>query len=408
MDCALSSDILCRISVWLAEFGVDLTQWLIFLHQAWSSLSAFFWRVAELAGAHAEKLFGLAGFSFGVWRWWYTRERVLHKRLQEYLAEQDERLIQARSYVLDALFRPGPKQQFAEPLFAVGPLRSVLRRRRWDSLLRIGRVEAGAQRNLVKAIRDIERRIETAVTALTSLRAQMASAYLLQGAIASARASQRRNPVQRIDWDDRALIYFRTVMQVHDYERDVQAKEYEAHQLRKLGHLVEAEVAYKQLESVAAWVAEDKKRSFITARARRYRAQIVQAMAPSGSLNARDLIVQALELRSPFGPYRDWDAIEQGDVHCVEAYIRNRLGHGQVEQEQLSLAGTAYHSVLNRIPSSKWFISSANKRLRVAAQTGLARVDAAQRRNVYDTGWLLPTSQSAQQPAASIGDAGSN
>jgi hypothetical protein len=33
-------------------------------------------------------------------------------------------------------------------------------------------------------------------------------------------------------------------MQVHDYDRDVQAKEYEAHQLRKLGHLDEAEAAY--------------------------------------------------------------------------------------------------------------------------------------------------------------------
>ena len=64
--------------------------------------------IAELVGVHFDKLIGLAGFSFGVWRWWYTRERVLHKRL-EYIAEQDRRLEQARADVLEAIHRPGPR-----------------------------------------------------------------------------------------------------------------------------------------------------------------------------------------------------------------------------------------------------------------------------------------------------------
>jgi hypothetical protein len=405
MDCAGSTDVLCRISVWLAGIGIDPTQLAILLQQAWSGLSALFWRLLELTGAHAEKLFGLAGFSFGVWRWWYTRERILHKRLQEYLSEQDARLNQARSYVLDALYRPGPKRQFAEPLFAVKPLRRLLRRRRWDSFFDLRRIESSAEHSLDRALGDIQRRYEVAISALTSLRAQMASAYMLQGAIASARAAQRRDPIQRIEWDDRALTHFRTVMQVHDYDRDVQAKEYEAHQLRKLGHLEEADAAYKELEAVAAWVSDDKRRNLITARAQRYRAQIAQAMAPGGSDSARGLIVEARRLRSLSGPYSDWEGIEQGDMHYVEAYIRSRLGHGQIEEWQLSQAATAYNGVVSRTPISRWFVRSAAKRLRAAAQAGLGRVSKARDGN-YDTAWLLPPSNEPEGPTTNVSDPG--
>src|SRR3954464_4154732 len=114
MDRGTAGDILCRATSWLGEIGVDLTQWPQTLRQLGADLSGVFWRIVDLAQTHGEKLFGLAGFSFGVWRWWYHRESVLHKRLQDYLAEQDRRLHHARAYVLDALFRPGPKRQFAE------------------------------------------------------------------------------------------------------------------------------------------------------------------------------------------------------------------------------------------------------------------------------------------------------
>jgi hypothetical protein len=173
MDCAGPGDVLCRISAWLAEIGFDPTQWIVLLHDAWSGLSTLFWRLLDLVVAHAEKVFGLAGFSFGVWRWWYTREKILHKRLQEYLSEQDTRLNHARSYVLEAIYRPGPKRQFAEPLFAGKPLRRLLRRRRWDSLFDLRRIENSAERNLERALGDIQRRYEIAVSALTSLRAQI-------------------------------------------------------------------------------------------------------------------------------------------------------------------------------------------------------------------------------------------
>src|SRR5262249_28492263 len=145
--------------------------------------------------------------------------------------------------------------------------------------------------------------------------AQMASAHMLKGAIAAARASQLRHGPQQIDLDDRALIQFRTVLQVHDYERDVQAKEYEAHQLRKLGHLAEADDAYEQLEALTAWISDERMRNLTLARAKRYRAQIAQRRAISanrGSQTANGLMNGengALPLRALYAPYRSWDAI---------------------------------------------------------------------------------------------------
>lgn len=419
MDCGVASDFLCRFSAGLLQPSIDMSQWFGALRDTWANTSELFWRIVEFLLAHSEKIFGLAGFSFGVWRWWYTRERVLHKRLLEYLSEQDERLRDARSYVLDAIHRPGPKQQFADPLFAVRPLRRLLRQRRWDALFDFRRIEANAERNLDKALVEIEHRLAIAVGALTSLRAQMASAYLLKGAIASARASERRGTSERIDLDDKALIHFRTVLQVHDYERDVQAKEYEAHQLRKLGHWTEARIAYEQLEGLTAWIPDERTRDLILARGKRYCAQIAQAQTlwdhakglreTSISQVSHGLMMSstgALAKRAPYSPFRAWEAIEQGECHYVGAFVCHHYRAVAQEPVQLSLAETTYKNVLNQTPL-RWFMSRGAKRLRVAATAGLERVQRAQIGADYDTAWLLPPSNEPQEPSAPVSNSGS-
>ena len=241
----------------------------------------------------------------------------------------------------------------------------------------------------------------------------MASAYILKGAIASARASQARDASKRIDLDDRALIQFRTALQVHDYERDVQVKEYEAHQLRKLGHLAEAESAYEQLESFAAWVPGERTRSLMLARARKFRALIVQARVVSeyqnglrdgsGSAIANSLIASAKDLRASYSPFREWEALEQGDVHLASAFIYFNLDFRIQEVVQLNQAETTYKSVLGQTPA-KWFRSTGARRLRAAAQAGFDRVGRAQTGSEYDTNWLLPRSDDLQRPPAYVGD----
>jgi tetratricopeptide (TPR) repeat protein len=366
---------------------LDWSDWVAYIQAAWIGLFDFVRRTGKFTGVHFEKVIGLAGFSFGVWRWWYYRERVLHKRLQEYLAEQDRRLEGARSYVLEAIFRPGPKRRFfADPLFVVAPLRSLLRRRGWDTLLGMGNAETVADRKLRYALGRIERRVEAGTAALAALRRQMAAAHVLKGAIACARAE--RSAVQRAELDDRALTEFRTAQQVIEHEHDLQAKEYEAHQLRKLGHLREALAAYEQLEEFALSIPDQRKRDLILAKSKRHRAEIVQAQAiddcrrglksTRGSGVARDLVNQmgegALDLRAPHGPFHDWDGIEQGELHYLSAFVYHNLGANLQEPAQLARAETAYKTVLDRLPSSRVFGSSSVKRLRAAAQGGLERV----------------------------------
>jgi hypothetical protein len=333
----------------------DLSVWRDVLQQIWHGAFDWITWITQELRANASTIFGLAGFSFGIWRWWYYRESVLHRRLREYLAEQDRRLYQARSHILDAIFRPGRKREFAYPLFAVKPLRALLRRRRWDSLWGVGRIEKVADRNLDSALRFIERRVEVASGMLKSLLAQRASAHLLKGAIASARAAQARGVTERVDLEDKALVQFRLALQVPEHEADAQVKEYEAHQLRRLGHLREAATAYEELEALAAYIRDERTRHLTLARAKRYRAEILQAQVyldwkkgnrdAAGSGVASSLInnqeAGALALRTPFGPFREWDAVEQGEIHYVSAFVYHHLDAVIQEPIQLGLAETA-------------------------------------------------------------------
>ena len=71
--------------------------------------------------------------SFGFWRWWRYREHILHKRLAEYLRENDTRLATGTADLIELIQRPAPGQQFKDPLFIDNDLRVVLRERNWDS-----------------------------------------------------------------------------------------------------------------------------------------------------------------------------------------------------------------------------------------------------------------------------------
>jgi tetratricopeptide (TPR) repeat protein len=435
MDCG-ASDLLCRTFVWLREVGIDLAQWDAWLWQTWPNVADAIQKAIAFLARHSEKIFGLAGFSFGVWRWWYYRESVLHKRLQEYLAEQEERLHQARSYVLDAILRPGPKRRFAEPLFAVRPLRTLLRRRGWRLLFGVGRVEVGANRLLRKALRKIDAQLETAQATITNLYYQSASAHILKGAIASARAGNLKSMPRSAELDRIALNDFRSALQIPG-RHQAETKEYEAHQLRRLGNLREAEDAYRELDAIATrTIPPGMERDLVRARARRWLASIAQAHAwdecrrglrsSSGSKYANRLMTGqknisndaddthridaagALPLREPHGPFHNWDAVEQGDMHYLSAFIYHNLGFTRRERNQLNLAETSYRGLLDQTPTSRWLVGGSTRRLRLAALAGLDRVNDARTQSKYDSDWLLPSSQDSQQPATHVGNAGSS
>ncbi len=367
-----------------------------------------------------QALIGLLGLSFGIYKWWYFRDRALHQRLKAYLSEQDARLKEARSYTLEAINRPGAKRRFAEPLFAVEPLRKVLHKKGWNSILSANTLETGAERLIEQALQGVEDRLATSQNQLASFRVQQASAHLLKGAIAAARASNMRDSAQAFALDDRALNAFRTVQLVPGYERDVDAKEFEAHQLRKLGHLALAKAAYLKTEEFAGFLTDQRSRDLTTARCRRWRASIEQQEAIEryargqqigrGSHRAQQLlrgdeagqVLGALMLRKPYEPFGGWDAIDQGDYHYFAAFVSDNLGFNLQRDGSLNDAVTEYKRVLENTPR-KLFGSETNRRLRAAAHAGLDRARAAQNKRQFDAAWLLAPSQPAQAHAHDVG-----
>lgn len=410
MDCG-SSDVLCYVLGLLAQYGIELSH----VVKWWPWLE-------ERVSSNLQAIIGLVGFSFGLWKWWYFRERVLHKRLKEYLQHQDERLLHARSYVLEALYRPGPVRRFAEPLFTIRPLRRVLRRRGWSSVFSITKLETGADRLLDKALHRLESRLQAADQQMDALRRQQASAHFLKGAIASARAGSMNWRGNSASFDYRSLDAFRAALQVSGQEADIELVEYEAHQLRKLGYLDDADQRYEALEKRAASIPGSRDRDLFLARNKRWRGAIAQAQAvanygvgvqpTTGSLKAYNLIRGAdganscLNLRSRYAPFEGWDALEQADIHYLAAYVCHNCGFGPLEAQELGLADTEYRRIRDHVSRIQWHPGSGGGRLRKAAAAGLLRVHQVRMQNVYNDTWLLPPLQPVERPASEIGEGG--
>jgi hypothetical protein len=405
MDCG-SSDLLCYVFGLFAQYVIELS----------AALKWWPWLEERVVG-NLQAIIGLAGFSFGLWKWWYFRERVLHKRLKEYLQHQDERLLHARSYVLEALYRPGAIRRFAEPLFTVRPLRRVLRRKGWSSLLLLARLETGADHLLNKALRRLESRLEAAEGQMAALRRQQASAHFLKGAIASARADAGGANSPKLDY--RSLDAFRAALQVPGHDADLELMEYEAHQLRKLGYLNEAEQRYRLLEERAPSIAEPQERDLFLARVKRWQAVIVQAQTilrsqidegGRGSGIADGLVrlgdESSISLRRRYAPFQGWDGLEQGDLHYFSAFVCSNLGFKVRASLQLGLAETEYRRVLNNFYGAKWRISLSSRRLHRAAKAGVLRVHEARVHGAYDEKWLLPPLDPVERPASEIGEGG--
>ncbi len=402
MDCG-NSDLVCQ--------GMTLIEHNEFVVSAMAEFAARFGErasgimglVATFIQHNAQTIFGAGGLAFGIWRWWRYREQILHKRLAEYLRDSDARLKQGQQFVLDALERPAPGQSFSLPLFASDQLRAVLRERNWDKSATAVQVASSAEWQLSQALEKIQRQLKTADEDIASLRQQCATAHILRGAIASSLA--KRNSSQATEKNNLALTEFRTALQIPGHESDVIVKELEAHQLRKLGHLAQALQAYLELEQLASTIEDQRAKILVIARAKRYRAEILQATSLQQDGNgqvsfkscwaAHDLISSnrprtALDLRKTLAPFRRWDLCEQGEINYVAALVCNIAGFGRLEADHLDGAETAYSGVLAELPQKRFSLNrNSTHRLRMTAKAGLERTERA-REGIYDADWLTP------------------
>jgi len=407
MDCG-AGEYACQVLEWVSanEFAAGVISKAV-AHLGTHAANVVGW-IAVMWQTHGEKIIAAAGVAFGVWRWWRYREQILHKRLEEYLHDSDSRLLEGQNYLLEAIQRPGPGQVFKLPLFANAQLLSVLRERRWDNSPTAATVASSADMQLRKAGEKIKDQMETAQGTIESLREQLATSLLLRGAIAASSPLSRWH--DKRERDSFALTAFRSVLQIPGHERNVLAKELEAHQLRKLGQFEASLSAYQEVEELAASIEDTRKQQLCIARVKRFRAETTIAQAScvqtdgkicwGGLWNAWQLVNGAIQMRSPFLPFYDWDLLEQGDIYYLAALLAHHQGFVRLEPKHLDEAETAYEGVLDGLKRRQWPVTwkRGYRKLRMNAEAGLDRVAKAKEiSGTYDVAWLLPNLDDPQK-----------
>lgn len=342
---------------------------------------------------HGERLIALAGLAFGIWKWWVYRERILHRRLAEYVSESDRRLIDGEKYILDAIQRPTPSRLGKLPLFASPELRRVLVRHNWDGTVIASGVEASVEAQLDTAKDWIDRRLQAAETATMSLRKQLATVHVLKGAIASSDPNGAK----------RALRSFRAAQAVPGHEVMLVAKELEALQLRNEGKVSEALARFSEFAQLAQQHAVCRDDWLRVARAKQFVAELTQAKAAYRDQNGTLIFPMtvafaqvspavdgsAISIRAQFGPYEDWEQLELARLHYLAAFLAHVAGYVNAEPSQREAAKSTYDDCLSLPLSPVWKRTSNEVRIRSEALEGAIRVDQASARK-YDTAWLFP------------------
>jgi hypothetical protein len=340
---------------------------------------------------YGEKLIAALSLAFAIWRWWVYREAILHKRLEEYILESDKRLEPSSVAVVEALLRPGRTASLPHPAFA-RELRRVLIRHRWRERLSAYShlsFESQVHWKLGSALRGIRGRIATAQKAVASLQSQQANIHMIAGAISASRARKGMIPTMVLRQDAAALREFRRVLQVPGFQRNCHAKENEGFQLLRLGSRQLALSAYEELEEFGTTIQDQRTRELTLARAKRFQAQIHQA---NGNPGIADGLMRgttgALILRTSYQPFHEWDAIEQAEMHYVQAWIAHRLGFVLIEAHQLDQCHQAYDLVLHQLPSRNSLVSQDVRALRAEAAIGRERARVARKDGQFDEEWL--------------------
>lgn len=387
MDCG-SQDALCELTNWLSQNEL-VGPWLVeVIGRFGQHASGIAGAISQFVKDYGQSIVGLIGVTFGFWRWWRYREHILHKRLAEYLRENDARLADGTAQLIEAIQRPAPGQHLKDPLFIDHDLRIVLRERNWDRTAFALSVETSSDWQLQRAIKSIERRLSTAVATTASLYRQLSSAHSIRGAIAASSGDRHGGR----EAYHRALTYFQSALTVPGNERNLLVKELEAHQTRKLG--LSAEVKYEALLEVASTLENERTRNFQTGRLKRYLAEAVFSGDPRYAYQllaaADERALQypgALLLKFRCEPLGLWERLEKADAHFLAAYCAKRSGYPVAEQDQLDEAAAEYGRVRVDLSGKRWLGPRRHIRLRGRVRAGLGRVAAA-RNGIYDTNWL--------------------
>jgi hypothetical protein len=377
-----------------ADGALAFASWMIGL--AWSAgVGVWLW-LAELQARYPQILnpqnvFGLLGFVFAIWKWWESREARLFRRFESMIERQEAQLVKARSDLLDAINRPGPGLLIRPPIFAEKAVQRVLSRRRWNTAFSMLPGTPALDRSLGNAISTCVRKASAHLKRLAFFREQVASARIIQGALAAQRAARASEEHESQRLDQEALDHFRAVLALPGHKGDLAALELIAHQLRRQelqkhqrrGLQAQAVIdAYDSIIAALEGQPESPTRNLFLARAKRWLAIVRYPASPK---KAQELLDHAIELLTDFGTQQDRDLLELAETFHLDGVARLRLGQGKRGPEQLRLAEAHYRDLLRSLRArrrrlfrwmwrQKRFSGHRVPELRSRAEEGLSQV----------------------------------
>lgn len=330
-----------------------------------------------------QTLIGLAGTAFAIFKWWEAREKNLFQKFEEMIARNEAQLVKARNDLLEVMIRPGPGVVIRQPLFIGEHLRWVLARRKWHpkSLLPIGQ---GLDAKLEQAVGTSEFKVAAHVQRLSLFRAEIASARLIQGAVASTRSAEEDELHKRQALELEAFDRFREVLAQPGHREDTVGLELLAHQLARMEDVDDQRIseAYQRLVSVLLRQEETYSRNLALARAKHGLAILQYPTAP---MAARDDLSEAISFLMRLGPPRDRHMLELARLTYLSGITYLRLGATQKGPTQLRLAEGYYRNLIRSLRSRRgglfrWmfetrkFAGHRTSELLKQAERGLAEV----------------------------------
>jgi hypothetical protein len=229
------------------------------------------------------------GFIFGAamafWRWWDGREAVVYRRANRRLGERGNQVRVACKHALALLLRPSPGEMPRQPLFVARPLRDVLARDGWQPWLSISDTLTYASGKLRETHGILAEKYRTLRQQKSFVVEQRFSAFLLEGAIAAARAADATNVHERNRKNNESLRFFEAALHVDSKSSDLLALEFKGLQLVKLNRKPEAQQTFERVEELlegllaGATPLEEATRSeyeLLRIRNGRYRAELHQ------------------------------------------------------------------------------------------------------------------------------------
>ena len=273
--------------------------------------------------------------SFAIYQWLYYRRSRLPQRFKEMLEDEEHRLDKARQVLMEQIQHPESIKPFTAPIFLVPSMAKAMRKLRWASSTNSKSLPA-ADANLQAALDEIQLRMQWCDDQRSNHQRQRATAYLLKGAIAAARAEKERvTGGDAVARDKEALACFQKALENDRY--DIEALEYVAHQHRILGDIDSAIESYQALADQTD--GPDPSTALIRMRALRYLGEMYERRYDLNHV-ASDLRLAKTNLELAFAnmPEIARDTLLDGFTHRWLGSVEDKKGTARLWQQEFATA----------------------------------------------------------------------